>query len=98
MLKKNYSKTGNLCRVTFRLPPEANAKTAVLCGTFNNWSSNGKVMKRLKDGGFSTTVSLRSRQSYRFRYLLEGKRWENDWHADSYVPNEHGSEDCVVEV
>jgi len=98
MLKKNYSKTGNFCRVTFKLPPDANAKTAVLCGDFNNWDPDAGPMKRLKNGGFSITVSLRSSQSYRFRYLLDVNRWENDWEADSYIHNEYGSEDSVVEV
>ena len=98
MLKKNYSKTGNFCRVTFKLPPDANAKTAVLCGDFNDWDLNDTPMKLLKKGGFSITLSLRSGRSYRFRYLLDGKRWDNDWEADSYVPNEYGSEDSVIEV
>ena len=35
MLKKNYSKTGRLCRVTFDLPAEVNATRASLCGNFN---------------------------------------------------------------
>ncbi len=34
----------------------------------------------------------------RFRYLLDGERWENDWAADGYVPNPFGSEDSLLEV
>ncbi|MBW1765230.1 MAG: isoamylase early set domain-containing protein [Deltaproteobacteria bacterium] len=98
MLKKNYSKTGNFCRTTFKLPPETHAKTAELCGDFNNWQPNGKFMKRLKNGGFSVTVSLSANRAYRFRYLLDGERWDNDWEADAYIPNEFGSEDSVVKV
>ena len=98
MLKKNYSKTGNFCRTTFKLSPEILAKTAVLCGDFNNWQSNGKSMKRLKNGGFSVTISLRAKKAYRFRYLLDENRWDNDWNADAYVPNKYGSEDSVVKV
>jgi hypothetical protein len=37
-------------------------------------------------------------QQCRFRYLLDGERWENDWTADAYVPNSFGSDDSVVEV
>jgi hypothetical protein len=37
-------------------------------------------------------------RAYRFRYLLDGVRWENDWHADDYVLNVHGSHDSVVIV
>jgi 1,4-alpha-glucan branching enzyme len=98
MLKKNYSKTGNYCRVTFRLPAEVNAQTVALCGDFNEWDDKANPMKRLKDGGFSTTISMPTGQSYRFRYLLDGERWENDWEADAYVPNAHGTEDSQVKV
>ena len=55
-------------------------------------------MRRLKDGSFSATVSLQANQSYRFRYLLDGKRWENDPEANRYVPNDYGSDDSVVEL
>jgi len=55
-------------------------------------------MKQLKDGSFSTTLSLTPGNSYRFRYLLDEERWENDWDADLYLPNEFGSEDSVVTV
>ena len=98
MLTKNYTKTGNYCRVTFRLPAEVGAETAALCGEFNGWNQAANPMKKLKDGSFSATVSLESGNSYRFRYLLDGTRWENDWEADSYAPNEHGSDDSIVEV
>ena len=98
MIKKSYTKTGKVCRVTFKLPAEVNAKTAVLCGDFNDWDTNAPPMKSLKDGCFSTTVSLPTEKLYCFRYLLDGTRWENDWEADTYIPNQHGSDDSVVEV
>ena len=98
MLTKNYSKTGRYCRVTFKLAAEVNAEKAALCGDFNEWSQEANPMKRLKDGSFSTTVSLPADQSYRFRYLLDGERWENDWEADGYLPNAHGTEDSQVTV
>lgn len=98
MLKKNYSKTGEVCRVTFKLPADVEAKTAILAGEFNEWSVEEKPMKRLKDGSFSQTISLDAGTSYRFRYLLDGERWENDWEADAYWANEHGTEDSVVTV
>ena len=98
MLKKNYTKTGRLCRVTFKLPAEVGAKTATVCGDFNDWTPGVHPMKRLKDGSFSCTVSVPSGQSYRFRYLLDGKRWENDWAADAYVPNKYANDDSIVDV
>ena len=77
---------------------EVNAQTAALCGDFNNWATDTHLMKRLKNGSFSTTVSIPSCRSYRFRYLLDWERWENDWEADAYTPNEYGKDDSVVEV
>ncbi len=98
MLKKSYSKTGNRCRVTFKLPAAVDADKVMLVGEFNEWSAEANPMKKLKDGSFSATISLPAGQSYRFRYLLDGKRWENDWEADGYPTNEHGTEDSLVEV
>lgn len=98
MLKKNYSKSGKVCRVTFKLPSAVNAKKAALCGDFNGWDNNDKVMNKLKNGSFSLTVSLPAGRSYRFRYLLDDARWENDWDADAYLPNSYGTEDSVVYI
>jgi hypothetical protein len=36
--------------------------------------------------------------SYRYRHVLNGKRWENTQHADGYVPNPYGSDDSVIVV
>ncbi len=98
MLKKSYSKTGKKCRVTFKLSAEIEAETAVLCGDFNEWNQESHPMKQLKDGSFSVTISVPSNQTYRFRYLLDGERWENDWEADAYAPNEHGSDDSILQA
>ncbi len=98
MLKKNYSKTGSTCRVTFKLPKDVSAETVHLCGEFNDWSPAKHPMKKLKDGSFSVTVSLEPGQSYRFRYLLDNERWENDWDADAYVANQYGTEDSLITI
>jgi 1,4-alpha-glucan branching enzyme len=98
MLRKAYTKTGRSCRVTFELPAAVNARTAHLCGEFNQWDKTAHPMKRRKDGSFYLTISLTPGRSYRFRYLLDDTRWENDWAADQYVPNDFGSEDSVVQV
>jgi hypothetical protein len=41
-------------------------------------------------------VTLAGNSTYRFRYLLDDERWENDWSADDYVANEFGGDDSVV--
>jgi 1,4-alpha-glucan branching enzyme len=97
-VKKAPSKNGNTCRVTFELPAEVGAEQVNLCGDFNAWSLSETPMTKRKDGRFSTTVTLSGGRSYRFRYLIDGARWENDWAADAYVPNDFGGEDSVVEL
>ncbi|MBN1669353.1 MAG: isoamylase early set domain-containing protein [Anaerolineales bacterium] len=97
-MKKTYTKTGRSCRVTFELPAEVHASTVALCGEFNDWDPQKHQLKRRKDGSFSITISLEPGNSYRFRYWLDGARWENDWDADGYVVNEFGSEDSLVTV
>jgi len=55
-------------------------------------------MKRRTDGSFTLTISLKPGRQYRYRFLLDGERWENDWAAESYVPNSLGSEDSLVTI
>ncbi len=98
MVKKSYSKTGHVARVTFKLPSEVEAKQASLCGEFNQWDKQTHLMKKLKDGSWSITLSLEPGKQYRYRYWLDAERWENDWQADRYEANEFGSEDSVVVV
>jgi len=99
MLKKNYTKTKKSCRVTFKYPnKEEQADSAVLAGEFNEWSQKDTPMKKLKDGSFSVTVSLKSGYTYRFRYVLDGSVWVNDPEADSYAENEYGEENSVIVV
>ncbi|HEB69669.1 MAG TPA: glycoside hydrolase [Desulfobulbus sp.] len=98
MLKKNYTKTKKSCRVTFKYANEEQAESAVLAGEFNDWSLTATPMKRLKNGTFSVTVTLKSGYSYRFRYVLDGNVWVNDPEADSYAANEYGEENSVVSV
>ena len=97
-MKKSYSKTGRVCRVTFALPGEVEAEEVAVVGDFNEWNPEANPLKTLKSGGFSTTISLDAGQEYRFRYLLDGQRWENDWEADEYVPNGFGTRDSVVSI
>jgi 1,4-alpha-glucan branching enzyme len=97
-MKKTYSKSGTTCRVTFDLPAEIGAKAVALCGEFNEWDPKTYILKPRKDGRFSLTISLDSGRSYRFRFLVDGERWENGWAADGYLPNEFGTEDSVVTV
>ena len=83
--------------ITFRLPPEANAERINVVGEFNRWSNVATPMER-DDDGFVARISLPVGRTYRFRYLLDGQRWENDWAADCYVANEFGGDDSVIDL
>jgi 1,4-alpha-glucan branching enzyme len=98
MLKKSYSKSGRACRVTFKLTPEQDAANAAVLGEFNAWDAEAHPMKKLKDGSFSATVSLDAGREYRFRYLLDGDKWDNDRESDDEVANRYGTRDSVIAV
>jgi len=99
MLTKSYPKSKKkTCKVTFELPPSINAEQVAVVGEFNDWQPDSTLMKRKRDGSFSATVNLMTQREYRFRYLLDGERWENDIHADRFVANDFGSEDSVVVI
>lgn len=84
--------------VTFDLPAAVEADEIVLCGDFNNWSTTATPLKRAKSGVWRVTVPLQAGHSYRYRYLLDGMHWENDWSADGYVRNPFGTDDSLVNV
>ncbi len=99
-IKKQYLTSNGSCNVTFRLPKEAapDAKVVTIVGEFNNWSLNETQMKKLKSGEFKVTLKLLKNKAYKFRYLIDSQRWENDWFADQYVPNAFGCDDSLVIV
>ncbi len=84
--------------VVFELPEAVGAESAALCGEFNDWSDTAHPLTRTEDGSFRVSVELPAGRRWRFRYLLDGERWENDWAADEYLPNDYGGEDSVVDL
>ena len=100
-LNKRYTKDKSICNVTFRLPKDAvvNAKRVNLVGDFNNWDKNALKMTVLKNGSAKIVLPLKSGQEYRFRYLINGFKWENDWSADRYETSPMAWEDnSIVKV
>jgi 1,4-alpha-glucan branching enzyme len=53
-------------------------------------------MKMLRNGNFEIILELPAGREYRYRYLIDGCRWENDWCADNYSPNPYGCDDSVL--
>jgi 1,4-alpha-glucan branching enzyme len=95
MLKKRFLKTK--CKVEFELPEALaqDAETVHLVGDFNNWDETATPMEKKKKS-FKVAVDLKLDSEYQFRYLINGKEWHNDWHADKYVPNPFSGDNSVV--
>ena len=98
MLKKNYSKKGSSCRVTFKVPADVEAERVAVLGEFNAWDAETHPLVKRKDGSHSLTISLDAGNDYRFRYLADGDRWMNDEAPDRLEYNRFGSRDCVITV
>jgi hypothetical protein len=84
--------------VTFTLPSDVGAGDVLLCGDFNGWTAAPTPLRQGNDGAWQVTLPLEPGNSYHFRYLLDGQRWENAWQADRYEPNPFGSDNSVVIV
>ena len=84
--------------VTFVFPAEAGATEVVVAGDFNNWSTEAHRMSRMPDGHFAITIELIAGRRYQYRYWIDGRDWENDWYADSYVPNEYGGNNSQIDL
>jgi 1,4-alpha-glucan branching enzyme len=96
MVETNSDGDGRVL-TTFRLPHAVLADRVCVVGEFNDWSLTANPMERDGDE-FVARIALSPGRVYRFRYLLDGERWENDWSADAYVPNEFGGDDSVIDL
>ena len=97
-ITKEYTKSRNLCKATFILPGEAalKAQQVAIVGDFNNWNKIATPLNKMENGDFTVTLELEAGREYRFRYLIDNHRWENDWCADKYLAGPYGVEDSVV--
>ncbi len=98
-ISKKYLKSKSICKVTFKLPHQACGPATKVCivGDFNNWDVQADPMLKLKSGDFKIVLDLEPGNSYQYRYLIDGKKWENDWKADEYVHSPFGNcENSVV--
>lgn len=96
-MNKSYLKTKKgVVKVTFELPSAIEAQQAVVVGEFNDWNPDATPMKRKKDGSFSAALNLESGKEYRYKFYLDGARWENDPQPDRLVQNIFGTQDSVL--
>lgn len=99
-LEKKYLKSRPVCKVRF-IAPEAivqDAKKITVAGDFNDWNPEETKLRKQKSGLYTTTVDLDIGNEYQYRFVVDGTRWENDWAADKYVPNNQCGENSVVIV
>ena len=92
MLQKRNTKKG--VSVTFIVDYLPDAELIEVAGEWNDWEL--EPMKKYKNGKHKLLVRLEADREYQFRYRIDGERWENEWEADRYVPNNQGSENSVV--
>lgn len=100
-LQKRYVKTRGISKVTFRLPAEAAQAAAqvALVGDFNDWNPVATPMTRLRNGEYKITLDLEPGREYGYRFLIDGRIWENDDEADKYAPSGFAdAENSVVVV
>jgi hypothetical protein len=74
----------------FQMPPIDDVVELNLCGDFNDWKVKGFPSYRKQMATWVARVVLRAGKSHRFRY--------NDREADSWVPNDFGSQDSVLNL
>jgi 1,4-alpha-glucan branching enzyme len=93
---KKYLKSKPVCKVTFAVPAE-NAQRVAVSGDFNNWNTTTDL-KKLKNGTFKGTFDLPAKNSYEFRYIVDGV-WKNEKEADRFQWNDYASaENSVLEL
>ncbi|MFN5334891.1 MAG: isoamylase early set domain-containing protein [Bacteroidota bacterium] len=94
MIQKTYYKTKDYCKVKFSIENEE-ANSVEILGLNNDWNDS-IVLKRKKDGTFSTEVNLPRDSRHEFRYLIDENKWVNEPAADSEAPNPFGGSNSVI--
>ena len=85
-------------RVTFSMPALDGVTRLNLVGDFNVWSETSTPMAQAADGSWNVALSLEGDREYQYRYLADGATWHNDWAADAYVPNVHGTQNSLLNL
>ena len=100
MIKKQYSKSKPVCKVTFSLTTDQVGKKAEVrvLGTFNDWSWDKGLVLGAKKKEYTAAIELPAGATYEFRYLVNGQDWFNDEAADDYQITQFFSHNCVLVV
>jgi 1,4-alpha-glucan branching enzyme len=99
MIKKAAATTDGMVYVIFELPASVGAEQVHLVGDFNGWDRTSTPMcLDCAAACWQVTLALEAGGRYRFRYLVDGRDWLNDWHADDFAENPYGSYDSVISL
>jgi hypothetical protein len=96
MIHKRRSPDTGKVIVIFEIPGTIWAERINLVGDFNDWDPESLPFRQNRQGNWEVELELEAGGEYRFRYLLDGEHWRDDWHADSHVPNPFGGYDSLV--
>lgn len=97
MITKMASRYPSKVTVKFELPSAVWADSIHLVGDFEGYNETSHALVRdRRDGRWHVTLELERGREYQFRYLVNGREWHNDWHADKYVPHPYGEARSVV--
>ncbi|UJH90402.1 isoamylase early set domain-containing protein [Antarcticibacterium sp. 1MA-6-2] len=96
-ITKQNLKSKPVCKVTFTVPAK-DAESVSVVGDFNEWDPKKTVLKKSKAGIFKGTVSVPAKNTYEFKYLIDGN-YVNEPEADSQKWNDFAcAENSVLEV
>ena len=90
-MPKNDNKKRHMFKL---LAPDA--EQVSLVGSFNDWDTTCRPLKKDKKGAWKTTVTL-ERGHYEYLYWVDGQ-WQQDPACELLETNPFGTKNCVVEV
>ncbi|MGC9335167.1 MAG: isoamylase early set domain-containing protein [Anaerolineae bacterium] len=96
MIYKKSTGCDDRVLVTFEIPGSVWAERIHLVGDFNEWDRENLPLRLTRQGNWQIEIELTAGREYRFRYLIDGEGWGNDWHADDHTPGVDGLSDSVV--
>jgi len=88
---------GKGSRIEVELTCEApQAENVFVVGNFNNWRAGDLRLRQDETGIWRVQLWLLPGR-YEYRFIVDGE-WQDDTHAPIRVPNEFGSNNCVLEI
>jgi 1,4-alpha-glucan branching enzyme len=74
----------------------SSARAVSLAGSFNDWNPQSHLLTRQPDGKWATALPLPPGR-YEYLFVVDG-RWVPDAEAIEWIPNPHGSVNCIIDV